>query len=223
MRTDIVGAYGHEIVGDVDGDFDGDDFVGDFDGDIDGDFDGDVDGADFDGDDSGAFNRNVLAGDMESMMGAAKRRRRKRSARQRQIMAARAAALANRRVQEGAILQDVNPTKAREYILGFDSTSVPGSTSANITKRPQVIFRPERVVIPSAVGIDFQVVDIKVGKNSQFSASGEVPAVVFSETSFGVRLKMDTAQVSMDVTISIRNTNAAQRNFTAAIIGPAVE
>jgi hypothetical protein len=218
MRSDIVGAYGHEIVGDDDsGDFDGEDFVGDFDGDFDGD------------DDTGAFNADVLAGDfdgdLESMMGAARRRKRrgKRNARQRQIMAARAAALANRRVQEGAILQDVNPTKAREYILGFDSTSVPGSTSANITKRPQVIFRPERVVIPSAVGIDFQVVDIKVGKNSQFSASGEVPAVVFSETSFGVRLKMDTAQVSMDVTISIRNTNAAQRNFTAAIIGPAVE
>ena len=134
-----------------------------------------------------------------------------------------AAAVANRRVAEGAIVKDTAPTKAREYILGFDSTAVPGSTSANITKRPQVIFRPERVVIPSAVGVDFQVVDIKIGKNSQFTASGEVPAVVFAETSFGVRLKMDTAQVSMDVTISVRNTNAAQRNFTAAIIGPAVE
>lgn len=133
------------------------------------------------------------------------------------------AAVANRRVAEGAIVKDTAPTKAREYILGFDSTAVPGSTSANITKRPQVIFRPERVVIPSSVGVDFQVVDIKVGKNSQFSASGEVPAVVFAETSFGVRLKMDTCQVSMDVTISVRNTNAAQRNFTAAIIGPAVE
>lgn len=134
-----------------------------------------------------------------------------------------AAAVANRRVAEGAIVKDTSPTKAREYILGFDSTAVPGSTSANITKRPQVIFRPERVVIPSAVGVDFQVVDIKIGKNSQFTASGEVPAVVFAETSFGVRLKMDTCQVSMDVTISVRNTNAAQRNFTAAIIGPAVE
>ena len=134
-----------------------------------------------------------------------------------------AAAVANRRVAEGAIVKDMAPTKAREFILGFDSTAVPGSTSANITQRPQVIVRPERVVIPSAVGVDFQVVDIKVGKNSQFSASGEVPAVVFAETSFGVRLKMDTAQVSMDVTLSVRNTNVNLRNFTAAIIGPAVE
>ncbi len=223
MRSDIVGAYGHEIVGDDFGDDFGDE-IGAFNpgilaGDDDlGDFDGDDDLGDFDGDDD-------LGADFVGLFGKKRRRRAaiKRRARQRQIMAARAAALAQRRVQEGAILQDVNPTKAREYVLGFDSTSVPGSTSANITKRPQVIFRPERVVIPSAVGIDFQVVDIKVGKNSQFGASGEVPAVVFSETSFGVRLKMDTAQVSMDVTLSVRNTNAAQRNFTAAIIGPAVE
>ena len=134
-----------------------------------------------------------------------------------------AAAVANRRVSDGAIVRYVAPTKSREYILGFDSTAIPGSTSANITKRPQVIFRPERILIPSSVGVDFQVTDVKVGKNSQFSASGEVPAVVFAETAFGVRLKMDTCQVSMDITISVRNTNAAQRNFTAAVIGPAVE
>jgi hypothetical protein len=204
MRTDIVGAYGHELLGDIDGDDSGDESGMDFVGDLEGDF--------LDGDDSGDFSHVLGAWPFKK----------KRAAR-RQLMAARAAALAQRRVQDGAILQDTNPTKSREYILGFDSTSVPGATSANITKRPQVIFRPERVIIPSSVGVDFQVLDIKVGKNSQFSASGEVPAVVFSETAFGVRLKMDTAQVSMDVTISVRNTNAAQRNFTAAIIGPAVE
>jgi hypothetical protein len=205
MRSDIVG-YGHELVGDESsGDFEnlGWDFVGD----------------------EESAGEEELSGDEAAVMGLwyPGKGKSAAAARQKQIMAARAAALAQRRVQEGAILRDVNPTKAREYILGFDQTAVPGSTSANITKRPQVIFRPERVVIPAAVGVDFQVADIKVGKNSQFSASGEVPAVVFSESSFGVRLKMDTAQVSMDVTISVRNTNAALRNFTAAIIGPAVE
>jgi hypothetical protein len=200
MRSDIVG-YGSELVGD-------DESGGDFER---------LSGWDFVGDDE--------SGDADAVMGVwyPGKGKSAAAANQKNLMAARAAALASRRVQEGAILRDVNPTKSREYILGFDSTAVPGSTSANITKRPQVIFRPERVIIPAAVGVDFQVVDIKVGKNSQFSASGEVPAVVFSESAFGVRLKMDTCQVSMDVTISVRNTNAAQRNFTAAIIGPAVE
>ena len=206
MRHDISG-YGHEIMGDdAEGDFDqlanppgglGWDFVGDSEGDSE--------------------------GDVSDVMGVWYPGKKRAKNKQAALMQARAAALANRRVQEGSILKDVSPTKSREYILGFDSTAVPGSTSANITKRPQVIFRPERVVVPSSVGVDFQMVDIKVGKNSQFSASGEVPAVVFAETSFGVRLKMDTCQVSMDVTLSVRNTNAAQRNFTAAIIGPAVE
>lgn len=201
MRTDIVGST--EIIGDdVEGDYEqlsGDAFVGD-----------DLEGDDVEG--------------VDDVMGVwYPGRKKKAKGRQAALMQARAAALASRRVQEGAILKDVSPTKAREYVLGFDMTAVPGSTSANITKRPQVIFRPERVVIPAAVGVDFQVVDIKVGKNSQFSASGEVPAVVFAETAFGIRLKMDTCQVSMDVTLSVRNTNAAQRNFSAAIIGPAVE
>lgn len=210
MRTDIVG-YQHEIVGDDESGA-GWDFVGDESGD------------ESEGDFEHIPSFSAFSGDDEAgIWYPGKKKGGNAAARQRQVMQARAAALSQRRVQEGAILKDVNPTKAREYILGFDSTAVPGSTSANITKRPQVIFRPERVIIPSAVGVDFQVVDIKVGKNSQFSASGEVPAVVFAETAFGVRLKMDTCQVSMDVTISVRNTNAAQRNFTAAIIGPAVE
>lgn len=140
----------------------------------------------------------------------------------------RTAGLARRRVQEGATLKDISPfgfispPRSWEYILGFDSTVIPGLRSASITKSPQVIFRPERVVIPSTVGIDFQVIDIRVGKNSQFTSRDTIPAVVFAETTFGVRLKMDICQVSMDVTISVRNTNAAARNFIAIVIGTAV-
>lgn len=205
MRTDIVGAS--EIVGEdiLDGDFiDGDAFVGD-------ESEGDIDAL------MGAWYNPLSWGRTKGPSAAA------RNAALQQQKAAAQAALARRRVSEGSILRDVAPTKSREYILGFDVTSIPGGASANITKRPQVIFRPERVIIPSTVGVDFQVLDVKVGKNSQFTASGSVPAVVFAETSFGVRLKMDTCQVSMDVTLSVQNTNAAARNFTAAIIGPAVE
>lgn len=132
-------------------------------------------------------------------------------------------ALIAKRVNDGALVRDVSPSKAREFIIGFGVTSVAASGSSTITQRPQVLFRPERVVIPSNIALDFMVTDIKVGKNSQFTANGEVPAVVFSETSFGVRLKMDTCQISMDITLSIRNLSANARNFTAAIIGPAVE
>jgi len=133
------------------------------------------------------------------------------------------AALMRKRIAAGALLRGVPPRNSREYALGLGSTSVQGNSSANINVQPQVIFRPERLVVPSNLAVDFLITDIKVGKNSQLVSTGALPAVVFTETAFGVRLKMDTAQISMFVTISVTNQNPAARNFQGAIIGPAVE
>ena len=134
-----------------------------------------------------------------------------------------AQAIARRRVQDGAILRSVPPRNAREYALGLGSTSVTGNSSANINVQPQVIFRPERLVVPSNIAVDFLITDIKVGKNSQLVSTGALPAVMFTEQAFGVRLKMDTAQISMFVTVSVTNQNAQARNFQGGLVGPAVE
>ena len=163
---------------------------------------------------------DLLEGDTDDMMGAwfgigaGNKKKRQREA---------IKALIQKRIQQGAIVRDSSPTKSREYVIGFDTTSVAAGANASPSKRPQVLFRPERIIIPSNIALDFVVVDVKVGKNSQFVQSGEVPAVVFTEGSFGVRLKMDTVQVSMDLTLTVRNTSGNTRNFTAAVIGPAVE
>lgn len=180
----------------------------------------------FVGDDSGddALGDDAL-GDLlgDDVLGAALRRRAAKS----NVAAARAQAmkqaLLRRRVAAGTLLRDVKPRSSREYALGLGSTSVMGSTSANINVQPQVVFRPERLVIPSNVAIDFLLTDLKVGKNSQLASTGAVPAIAFSEQAFGVRLKMDTAQISMFVTISVTNQNPNARNFQGVIIGPAVE
>jgi hypothetical protein len=131
--------------------------------------------------------------------------------------------LLRRRVQAGALLRSVSPRSSREYALGLGSTSVAGNSSANINVQPQVIFRPERLVVPSNIAVDFLITDIKVGKNSQLVSTGALPAVMFTENAFGVRLKMDTAQISMFVTISVTNQNPAARNFQGGLVGPAVE
>ena len=128
-----------------------------------------------------------------------------------------------RRVRSGALLRSVPPRNAREYALGLGSTSVAGSSSANINVQPQVIFRPERLVVPSNLAMDFLITDIKVGKNSQLVSTGALPAVMFTENAFGVRLRMDTAQISMFVTVSVTNQNPAARNFQGGLVGPAVE
>lgn len=172
-----------------------------------------------DGDDTlGAFvGDEFVAGDDDSM-GALLRHKKANPRKQ-----AAAAALMRKRIAAGALLRSVPPRNAREYALGLGSTSVAGSSSANINVQPQVIFRPERLVVPSNLAVDFLITDIKVGKNSQLVSTGALPAVMFTEVAFGVRLKMDTCQISMFVTVAVTNQNPAARNFQGGIVGPAVE
>jgi len=162
--------------------------------------------------------------DGDDIIGAvAKKKRKQKVALARMRKQAAAQALMRKRIAAGSLLRGVPPRNSREYALGLGSTSVQGNSSANINVQPQVIFRPERLVVPSNLAVDFLLTDIKVGKNSQLVSTGALPAVVFTETAFGVRLKMDTCQISMFVTVSVTNQNPAARNFQGAIIGPAVE
>jgi hypothetical protein len=170
--------------------------------------DGDDEAGEFVGDDSG-----------DDILGAVLAARKKGNAKKQ----AMSRDLLRRRVAAGSLLRSVTPRSSREYALGLGSTSVAGSSSANINVQPQVIFRPERLVVPSNIAVDFLITDIKVGKNSQLVSTGALPAVMFTENAFGVRLKMDTAQISMFVTISVTNQNASARNFQGGLVGPAVE
>ena len=191
--------YGDILDGDDSG-FEATEILGDL-------LDGDDSEGEFVGDDSGD---DILGAILARKKGNAKKQ-------------AMARDLLRRRVQAGALLRSVSPRSSREYALGLGSTSVAGNSSANINVQPQVIFRPERLVVPSNIAVDFLITDIKVGKNSQLVSTGALSAVMFTENAFGVRLKMDTAQISMFVTISVTNQNPAARNFQGGLVGPAVE
>ena len=199
---DSLGYEYTEIMGDGS---DGDDALGDL---LDGEFVGD-----------GSDGSQAWGESGDDILGAVVRKKRQRNARKQ----AMARDLMARRVASGALLRSVPPRNAREYALGLGSTSVAGASSANINVQPQVIFRPERLVVPSNIAVDFLITDIKVGKNSQLVSTGALPAVMFTEQAFGVRLKMDTAQISMFVTVSVTNQNPAARNFQGGLVGPAVE
>jgi hypothetical protein len=136
------------------------------------------------------------------------------------------AAMAQRLAQLGLITQTSAPTKAREYPLGFDSgsTLIIAGGSASVINRPQVVFRTERLVVPSDIGGGFVIDDLIVGKNSQFASNSvAVPARVFDERGVGVRLAGDTAQISQDIILKVTNVSGAPARFRAAVIGPAVE
>jgi hypothetical protein len=133
-------------------------------------------------------------------------------------------ALAERRANAGALLSTQGPTKAREYPMGLESAAPVGAGgSANVTSRPQVPFRVDRVVVPSDIAGLFVLTDLKVGKNSQFVSEQPVPARIFQENGVGVTLKGDTAQISQNVTMAVMNISGAASMFRAAVIGPAVE
>ena len=124
----------------------------------------------------------------------------------------------------GQTLRTRAPTKGREYVMGLDSVAaVAAAATAIITTRPQVIFRPDRLVVPASIASSFLINDLRVGKNSQFVSATAVPAETFTQGAFGVRLKMDTAQISQDIILSVTNTSGGGLRFTAALIGPAVE
>lgn len=134
------------------------------------------------------------------------------------------AAVAQRMVNSGLVVTQTQPTRAREFPLGFESSIPvnPGQT-ASITSRPQVPFRGERLIVPSDIAGSFTLLDLRVGKNSQFSSSGAVPARTFQENAVGIRLQLDTAQISQDITINVQNIGGAPQTFRASLIGSALD
>lgn len=122
------------------------------------------------------------------------------------------------------LLKETQPTKSRIFPLGFESDGpVASNDSVTITSRPQVLFRGERLVVPSDIAGDFTIDDLKVGKDSQFVAEGSIPARVLQENAVDVLFQLDTAQISQDITISATNIGGAPRVFRAALFGSAAE
>lgn len=138
--------------------------------------------------------------------------------RRRNAIAARVAA------RSAAIVREKPPTESREYPMGFDTVgTVAAGANVQIISRPQVTFRPERLVVGGAIAASFLINDIKVGKNSQLTNSAALPGDAFAPTAFGVRLRMDTAQISMDVVLDVTNISAAPLRFNAALFGKAIQ
>ena len=109
----------------------------------------------------------------------------------------------------------------REYPLGFFQSGIGVCTGAiDVVSRPQLVFRGERLVIPSGlVASSFSLIDVKVGNRSQLANSTAVPAQTFTETAVGVRLALDTAVVAMDIALVVENITSDNQTFQAALIG----
>jgi hypothetical protein len=137
---------------------------------------------------------------------------------------AKQAAMAQILGRNAKLLRDVPPTSSRIFPLGFVSqgTVLPGA-QAIIISRPQVIFRGERLSVPSDVAGDFTIDDVKVGKDSQFCAEGPIPARSLQENAWGVHFQLDTAQISQNIQLTVTNISGTARTFRAMLLGSVVE
>ena len=167
-----------------------------------------------DDDDYGAIGADLLVGGDGSseiiggLIGAAKRGNPKAKKALRMIAMRHA----------GAVVNQPN-SKRRRYPLGFVVTTIVASSSGTVPAAPQNLYRPERLVIPSDIAFDLGVSDLKVGNQSQFTASVEVPGALFSEVAIDTGVLFDTAEVGNQISIALRNKTAADVEFSAALVG----
>lgn len=109
--------------------------------------------------------------------------------------------------------------RRRRYPLGFIPTEILTGATAAVPSAPQNLFRPERLVVPSDIAFDLGVADIKVGNQSQFVQSAEVPAALFSEVAINTGVTFDTAEVGNQVSVNMRNKSLATVEFSAGLVG----
>jgi len=105
----------------------------------------------------------------------------------------------------------VELTESDQKLLGGELVIlVPPGHTLNLVAQPQVVFRPEKLVLDDESAENFQVADVKVGKNSQFLSAAPMPGSLFKAATTPW-MKMDTAQVSMYVTVTLTNTSGVAR------------
>jgi len=125
---------------------------------------------------------------------------------------------------QGAAVRSRGPRALRQYPLGFSKAAVAPSATVQVISRPQVTFRPQRIVIPASVASNFSIADVRIGKNSQLVSSDELPAELFLPDAVNVLLALDTANIGQDVELTVRNLDASNsQDFRGAMIGTAAE
>lgn len=109
--------------------------------------------------------------------------------------------------------------RRRRYPLGVVPTSISSGDTATIPTTPQNLFRPERMAIPSDIAFDIGVTDVKVGNQSQFVETSEVPGALFSEVAINTGVTFDTAEIGNQISVAVRNKSLSDVEFTAGFVG----
>lgn len=144
--------------------------------------------------------------------------------------------------QSGSFNSKIEPLS----LLPMPKTVVNGQAVVNVVIYNYFHYLPRYLVIPRSVAVDFEVVNIMIGRNCQLLREGEVPATVFAgdldihrldienSTPEGIpfsQVKMDyPLPISFDVCragepicLTVRNTSMYARDFIAVFYGDLME
>jgi hypothetical protein len=136
----------------------------------------------------------------------------------------RAKAQAYTRADGGPRVVQRKPSDLREFPVGFIAPGVAAGQPVSIEVKPQVLFRGERLAVANSIAPFFVINDIKVGKDSQLAASGNLPAEAFSNLSVGVRMELDTAEPGIVITLNVTNTDSTgPHDFRAVLYGTVLD
>lgn len=136
-----------------------------------------------------------------------------------------AIAQAAQQIGDPVVVQPQSCMQARYLPAGFEATAVGAGLSATITVRPQCLFRADRLVIPyTGNGQYFTITAFSIGQTNLLVGSGPVPAGVFSENATGMirGLGLPTNQPVQEITLIVKNNDAAARDLRGAFEGRAV-
>lgn len=194
-------------------------FIGsDQDDDLDGIFAGDEDD-DGDGDNDQIVGLDQILGALKAVKRATKPKPKATGMTQAQVLAL----ISSMTKGAAKVSKQQGRDDVYEQPLPIPPTEFQPGQALDIELRPQRLFRSERLVVDSTIAPFFRILDLKIGQQTQFVASGALPATIFSEVAVGVRLKGDTANLGNTIIVSAQNISSAIRVFGGAILGTVVD
>jgi len=98
----------------------------------------------------------------------------------------------------------------QQLLDGVLEMLVPPGHTICLVAQPQVGFKPHTLVIDDEAADWYDVEDVRVGRNSQFVNASPVPGSQF-KASASKPISMDTAQISMNITVRLTNTSSESR------------
>jgi len=109
--------------------------------------------------------------------------------------------------------------RSGELYLPIVPLLIPTGATGLVVLDPQVPIQVHKIFVPSSTAPFFSFTDIRVGKDSQLIAAGEMPCEGFSEVSVDSNVRLDTCQVGQKIFLSVRNKTADSHTFEGYLKG----